>query len=140
MTFVVLFIIISIITGFLLTYFLSARYSIFERVAYGTVIGLGFHTWVVYLFSLLWGLSGKSIYLSATLLVAVSSVILIFKWSSFKEKITTETIDIKTDFLLNKLSYCAHIAVFSFFTTIFWRLFYRNNHLEEGWDVCRFNK
>ena len=71
MTFVVLFIIISIITGFLLTYFLSARYSIFERVAYGTVIGLGLHTWIVYLFSLLWGLSGKSVYISAVLLVVV---------------------------------------------------------------------
>ena len=125
MAFVILFIIISIITGFLLTYFLSARYSIFERVAYGTVIGLGLHTWIVYLFSYLWGLSGKSIYLSAALLVTLSSVILIFKWSSFKEKITTEAIDIKTDFLLNKTSYFAHIAVFSFFTTIFWRLFYR---------------
>ncbi|HHT9144806.1 MAG: PA14 domain-containing protein [Candidatus Brocadiaceae bacterium] len=125
MTLVVSFIIISIITGFILTYFLSARYSIFERVAYGTVIGLGLHTWIVYLFSLLWGLSGKSIYISAALLVAVSSVILISKWSTFKEKITTETIDIKTDFLLNKISYFAHIAVFSFFTTIFWRLFYR---------------
>ena len=125
MTLVVPFIIISIIIGFILTYFLSARYSIFERVAYGTVIGLGLHTWIVYLFSLLWGLSGKSIYISAALLVTVSSVILISKWSSFKEKITAEAIDIKTDFLLNKISYFAHIAVFSFFTTIFWRLFYR---------------
>jgi len=69
MTLVVLFIIISIITGFILTYFLSARYSIFERVAYGTVIGLGLHTWIVYLFSLLWGLSGKSICVSIALSV-----------------------------------------------------------------------
>ena len=69
MAFVILFIIISITTGFLLTYFLSARYSIFERVAYGTVIGLGLHTWIVYLLSLLWGLSGKSIYIPAILLI-----------------------------------------------------------------------
>ncbi len=125
MTFVVLFIIISIITGFLLTYLLSARYSIFERVAYGTVIGLGLHTWIVYLFSLLWGLQLKSLYISAILLIVLCSVILIIKWTSFKEKIISEIQDIKNDFLLNKVSYYVHIAVFSFFTTIFWRLFYR---------------
>src|SRR3972149_2021566 len=125
MTFVILFIIISIITGFLLTYFLSARYSIFERVAYGTVIGLGLHTWIVYVFSLLWGLSGKSVYISAVLLVVVCSIILIIKWTSFKEKIISEIQDTKNDFLLNKISYYVHIAVFSFFTTIFLRLFYR---------------
>lgn len=125
MTFVVLFIIISIITGFLLTYFLSARYSIFERVAYGTVIGLGLHTWIVYLFSLLWGLQLKNIFISATLLTVLCSVILIIKWTSFKEKIISEIQDIKNDFLLNKISYYVHIAVFSFFTTIFWCLFYR---------------
>ena len=125
MTFVILFIIISIITGFLLTYFLSARYSIFERVAYGTVIGLGLHTWIVYLFSLLWGLQLKSLYISAILLIVLCSVILIIKWTSFKEKIISEIQDIKNDFLLNKVSYYVHIAVFSFFTTIFWRLFYR---------------
>ncbi|HHT9108466.1 MAG TPA: PA14 domain-containing protein [Candidatus Wunengus sp. YC64] len=125
MTFVVLFIIISIITGFLLTCFLSARYSIFERVAYGTVIGLGLHTWIVYLFSLLWGLQFKSLYISAILLIVLCSVILIIKWDSFKENIISEIQDIKNDFLLNTISYYAHIAVFSFFTTIFWRLFYR---------------
>src|SRR3990167_7974128 len=75
MTLVVLFIIISIITGFILTYFLSARYSIFERVAYGTVIGLGLHTWIVYLFSLLWGLSGKSIYISIALSVLLPNLV-----------------------------------------------------------------
>lgn len=64
MIYVILFIIVSVITGFLLTYFLSASYSIFERVTYGVVIGLGLHTWFVYLFSLPWGLSGKSVYLS----------------------------------------------------------------------------
>ena len=86
MTFVVLFIIISIITGFLLTYFLSARYSIFERVAYGTVIGLGLHTWIVYLFSLMWGLSGKSIYHLCHL--AYSALLHNFnnQMDSFKEK------------------------------------------------------
>ena len=123
MAFVILFIIISIITGFLLTYFLSARYSIFERVAYGTVIGLGLHTWIVYLFSLLWGLSGKSIYIPAILLIVFCSVILIIKWAVFKENILNEILEIKNDFLFNKVSYFAHIAVFSFFTTIFWRLF-----------------
>ncbi len=125
MTFAILFIIISIVTGFLLTYFLSARYSIFERVAYGTVIGLGFHTWIVYLFSLMWGLQFKSLYISAILLIALCSIILIIKWTSFKENIISEIQDIKNDFLLNKVSYYVHIAVFSFFTTIFWRLFYR---------------
>ena len=125
MTFVILFIIISIITGFLLTYFLSARYSLFERVAYGTVIGLGLHTWIVYLLSLLWGLQFQSLYISAILLIALCSVILIIKWDSFKENIISEIQDIKNDFLLNKVSYYVHIAVFSFFTTIFWRLFYR---------------
>ncbi|HHT9136270.1 MAG TPA: PA14 domain-containing protein [Candidatus Wunengus sp. YC60] len=125
MTFVILFIIISIITGFLLTYFLSARYSIFERVAYGTVIGLGLQTWIVYLFSLLWGISGKSIYISSILLVVFCSVILVVEWASFKENILNEILEIKNDFLLNRVSYFAHIAVFSFFTTIFWRFFYR---------------
>lgn len=125
MTYVVLFIIVSVVTGFLLTYFLSARYSILERGAYGIVIGLGLHTWLVYLFSLLWGLSGKSIYLSTALLIIFCSIFLLIKWISFKEKILNETREIKDDFLLNKLSYFAHIAVFSFFTTIFWRLFYR---------------
>ena len=119
------FIIISIITGFLLTYFLSARYSIFERVAYGTVIGLGLHTWIVYLFSLLWGLSGKSIYVSSLLLIIFCGVVGVIKWTSLKEKILNEAIEIKNDFLFNKVSYYAHIAVFSFFTTIFWRIFYR---------------
>ena len=112
MTFVILFIIISIITGFLLTYFLSARYSIFERVAYGTVIGLGLHTWIVYLFSLLWGLSGKSIYVSSLLLIIFCGVVGVIKWTSLKEKILNEAIEIKNDFLFNKVSYYAHIAVF----------------------------
>ncbi|OHB72594.1 MAG: hypothetical protein A2W17_03020 [Planctomycetes bacterium RBG_16_41_13] len=125
MTFVILFIIISIMTGFLLTYFLSARYSIFERVAYGTVIGVGLHTWIVYLFSLLWGLSGKSIYISIALSVALSSIVLTIKWVSLKEKIRDEITDIKKGFFLNKTWYFAHIAVFSFFTTIFWCLFSR---------------
>src|SRR3990172_7225787 len=125
MTFVVLFIIISIITGFLLTYFLSARYSIFERVAYGTVIGLGLHTWIVYLFSLLWGLSGKSIYISIALSVVLSSIVLTIKWVSLKEKIRNEITNTINGFFLNKTWYFAHIAVFSFFTTIFWCLFSR---------------
>ena len=110
MAFVILFIIISIITGFLLTYFLSARYSIFERVAYGTVIGLGLHTWIVYLLSLLWGLSGLRIYSSLPpCLQCFCSVILIIKWTSFKEKIISEIQEIKNDFLLNKVSYYVHI-------------------------------
>jgi len=125
MTLVVLFIIISIITGFILTYFLSARYSIFERVAYGTVIGLGLHTWIVYLFSLLWGLSGKSIYISIALSVVLSSIVLTIKWVSLKEKIRNEITNTKNGFFLNKTWYFAHIAVFSFFTTIFWCLFSR---------------
>ncbi|KAA0245171.1 MAG: hypothetical protein DYG83_06590 [Candidatus Brocadia sp. AMX2] len=125
MTYVVLFIIVSVITGFFLTYFLSARYSIFERVAYGVVIGLGLHTWLVYLFSLLWGLSGKSIYLSTGLLIVFCSLILWIKWTSLKERIRNEAREIKNDFLLNTLSYYIHIAVFSFFTTIFWCLFSR---------------
>ncbi|MDO8142687.1 MAG: PA14 domain-containing protein, partial [Candidatus Brocadiales bacterium] len=125
MLFVSFLIVISVLTGFLLTYFLSARYSIFERVAYGTVIGLGLHTWIVYLFSLLWELQYKSIYISTILLVVFCFVILIIKWASFKETILNEILEIKNDFLLNKVSYFAHIAVFSFFTTIFWRLFYR---------------
>lgn len=120
-----LFIIVSVITGFFLTYFLSARYSIFERVAYGVVIGLGLHTWLVYLFSLLWGLSGKSIYLSTGLLIVFCSLILWIKWTSLKERIRNEAREIKNDFLLNTLSYYIHIAVFSFFTTIFWCLFSR---------------
>ena len=125
MTIVILIVIISIITGFLLTYFLSARYSIFERTAYGVVVGLGLYTWIVYLFSLLLGLSGKSIYISIGLLVLFCSVVLTIKWGHIKEKILSETREIKDDFFLNKVSYFVHIAVFSFFTTIFWRLFYR---------------
>jgi len=125
MTYVILFVIVSLITGFLLTYFLASRYSIFERVTYGMAIGLGLHTWLVYLFSLLWGLSGKSIYLSTALLIVFCSTFLGIKWTSFKEKILNETREIRDDFLLNKLSYFAHIAVFSFFTTIFWCLFSR---------------
>lgn len=125
MTYVVLFIIVSVITGFLLTYFLSSGYSILERVAYGVVLGLGLHTWLVYLFSLLWGLSGKSIYFSAIMLIVFCSIFLGIKWASFREKILNETREIRDDFLLNKLSYFAHIVVFSFFTTIFWCLFSR---------------
>lgn len=37
----VIFIIVSVITGFLVTYFLAAKYSLFERGAYGIAIGLG---------------------------------------------------------------------------------------------------
>ena len=118
-------IVISVLTGFLLTYFLSARYSIFERVAYGTVVGLGLYTWVVYLFSLLWGLQYRSIYITAIMLIVFCATVLTINWASFKEKIISEIIEIKNDFLLNKVSYFTHIAVFSFFTTIFWRLFYR---------------
>ena len=124
MTIVILIVIISIITGLLLTYFLSARYSLFET-AYGVVVGLGLYTWIVYLFSLLLGLSGKSIYISIGLLIAFCSAVLTIRWVYLKEKILSETREIKDDFFLNKVSYFVHIAVFSFFTTIFWRLFYR---------------
>lgn len=125
MTSVVLFIIISTIAGFLLTYFLTAQYSIIERVAYGVVTGLGMSTWVVYLFSLLWGLSGKSIYISIALSVVFSSIVLTIKWVSLKEEIRNEITNIKNGFFLNKTWYFAHIAVFSFFTTIFWGIFSR---------------
>ncbi|MEK6559250.1 MAG: hypothetical protein AABZ43_03815, partial [Planctomycetota bacterium] len=90
MTIVILIVIISIITGFLLTYFLSARYSIFERTAYGVVVGLGLYTWIVYLFSLLLGLSGKSIYISIGLLIAFCSAVLTIRWVYLKEKILSE--------------------------------------------------
>lgn len=125
MTYVILLIIVSTITGFLLTYLLTSRYSILERSGYGITIGLGLYTWIVYLFSLLWGLQFKSIYIAAILLVVFCTLILTLKWGSFKEKILNEVIEIKNDFFLNKVSYFAHIAVFSFFTTIFWRLFSR---------------
>jgi len=125
MTFVILFILISLITGFLLTYFLAAKYSGFERIAYGIVFGLGLNTWIVYLFSLLWGLSGRSIYASAVLLIIFCGVVLATKWTALKGKILSDAIEIKNDFLSNKASYYAHLAVFSFFTTIFWRIFYR---------------
>ncbi|MDN3514870.1 MAG: PA14 domain-containing protein [Candidatus Brocadia sp.] len=121
----VVFIIISILTGFFLTYFLASRYSVFERVGYGVAIGLGLFTWIVYLLSLLWGLQFKSIYVAAVLLVVFCSVIITIKWVFFKEKILIEIIEIKNDFFLNKVSYFVHIAVFSFFATIFWRLFSR---------------
>src|SRR3990172_8000446 len=122
---VVLFIIVSVIAGFLLTYFLSARYSILERIAYGTVVGLGLHTWIVYLLSLIWGLQFKSIYISMCLLCIFIAVFLTIKWGYLKGKIVNEITDIRGDFLQNKISYFVHIAVFSFFTTIFCRLFYR---------------
>src|SRR3989338_8627029 len=122
---VVLFIIVSVIAGFLLTYFLSARYSILERIAYGTVVGLGLNTWIVYLLSLIWGLQFKSIYISMCLLCIFIAVFLTIKWGYLKGKIVNEITDIRVDFLQNKISYFVHIAVFSFFTTIFCRLFYR---------------
>src|SRR3989337_3742554 len=122
---VVLFIIVSVIAGFLLTYFLSARYSILERIAYGTVVGLGLNTWIVYLLSLIWGLQFKSIYISMCLLCIFIAVFLTIKWGYLKGKIVNEITDIRGDFLQNKISYFVHIAVFSFFTTIFCRLFYR---------------
>lgn len=125
MTYVILLIIVSAITGFLLTYLLAAKYSILERSGYGITIGLGLYTWIVYLFSLLWGLSGKSIYIATILLVVFCTVTLTIKWVSFKEKILFEVIEIKNGFFLNKVSYFVHIALFSFFTTIFWRLFSR---------------
>ncbi|MEP9411190.1 MAG: hypothetical protein HRF42_07255 [Candidatus Brocadia sp.] len=125
MLYVIFFIIISVLTGFFLTYFLAARYSIFERATYGAAIGLGLHTWLVYLFSLLWGLSGESIYLSTSLLIVFCSIFLWIKWISLKEDIMIETKKIRDDFLLNKLSYFVHITVFSFFTAIFWCLFSR---------------
>ena len=125
MTNVVLFIIVSVTTGFFLTYFLASRYSILERVTYGVAIGLGLHTWLVYLFSLLWGLSGKSIYLSTILLIMFCSIFLGINWASFRKNILNDTREISDDFLLHKLSYFAHFAVFSFFTTIFWCLFSR---------------
>ncbi|MBM4064319.1 MAG: hypothetical protein FJ266_01550 [Planctomycetes bacterium] len=125
MQFVSFLIVISVLTGFLLTYFLAIRYSIFERVAYGTIVGLGLYTWIVYLFSLLWGLQFKSIYLAAVVLIVLCAAIVVSKWAFLKKNIVNEVAEIKNDFLINKVSYFAHIAVFSFFTTIFWRLFYR---------------
>lgn len=125
MTYVILLIIVSAITGFLITYLLASRYSILERSGYGIAIGLGLYTWIVYLFSLLWGLQFKCIYIAAILLAVFCTIILTTKWGSFKEKILNEVIEIKNDFFLNKMSYFVHIAVFSFFTTIFWRLFSR---------------
>lgn len=118
MTYVILLIIISTITGFLLTYLLASRYSILERSGYGIAVGLGLYTWIVYLFSLLWGLSGKSIYIAAILLVVFCAVILTIKWVSFTEKILNEVIEIKNSFFLNKMSSFAHIAVFSFYHDI----------------------
>lgn len=125
MIYVVLFIIVSVVTGFLLTYFLASRYSILERFAYGVAIGLGLHTWLVYLLSLIRGLQFACIYLSTGLLIVFCSIFLWIKWASFQETIRKEAREIKNDFLLHTLSYSIHIAVFSFFTTIFWCLFSR---------------
>ncbi len=122
---VIFIIIVSVITGFLLTYFLASGYSIIERVTYGMVIGLGLLAWLVYLFSLIWGLSDRSIYLSTSLLIVFCSIFLGIKWTSLKGKIVNETTEIKDDFLSNKPSYFIHFAVFIFFTTIFCCLFYR---------------
>ncbi len=125
MVYVISFIIISISTGYFLTYLLTSRYSIFERITYGVPIGLGLQTWLVYLFSLLWQLQLKCVYLSTSLLVFFCLFFLLITWTSFKEKILNETREIKNDFLLNKVSYFVHLAVFSFFTIVFWRLFSR---------------
>lgn len=125
MVYVVSFIIISISTGYFLTYLLTSRYSIFERITYGVPIGLGLQTWLVYLFSLLWQLQLKCVYLSTSLFVFFCLFFLLITWTSFKEKIQNETREIKNDFLLNKVSYFVHLAVFSFFTIVFWRLFSR---------------
>ncbi|MDR4508798.1 MAG: PA14 domain-containing protein [Candidatus Brocadiaceae bacterium] len=125
MIFVILFIIISTITGFLLTYFLASSYSLFERIAYGLVIGLGLHTWVVYLFSFLWGLTFISIFITIAVSLVFCSLFTTVQWSSFKRDVLFELRRTKNDFLLNKKSCFVHIAVFSFFTTIFYRLFYR---------------
>jgi len=126
MVYVLLCIGISVITGFLLTYFLATRYSILERLACGVVVGLALFTWIAYLFSLSWGLQYKSISLAVGMLIIISgSVIFIIKWASLKEKIAGEMREIKADFFLNKTSYYIHITVFSFFATIFCRLFYR---------------
>lgn len=159
MTYVVLFILISLITGFLITYLLDVGhvnsrtnnhelvirptlnsisdhhfttpsshhlpYSLMERIVYGVVIGLGLHTWVVYLFSLLWGLQDRCIYLSISLLIVFSLIFIIFRWNTLKMGVKDEVLRIKNDFLLNRLSYYIHIAVFLFFAVIFLRLFYR---------------
>lgn len=125
MTYSIFFIIISIVTGFLLTYLLASRYSIFERVAYGVAVGFGLHTWLVYLFSLIWKLQFKCIYLSTSVLILFCSLFLWIKWTSLKDKILHEVREIKNDFLPDKTSCIVHLAVFSFFATIFWRLFSR---------------
>jgi len=67
----------------------------------------------------------KSIYISMCLLCIFIAVFLTIKWGYLKGKIVNEITDIRGDFLQNKISYFVHIAVFSFFTTIFCRLFYR---------------
>lgn len=121
----VIFIIVSVITGFLVTYFLAAKYSLFERGAYGIAIGLGLQTWLVYLFSLIWKLQFICIYFSIALSLLFCILFFIINRSDIKLKILYEATDIKKDFLLNKTSYFAHIAVFAFFTVIFCRLFYR---------------
>ncbi|MBM4054039.1 MAG: hypothetical protein FJ264_05090 [Planctomycetes bacterium] len=121
----IIFIVISIITGFLLTYFLSAHYSLLERIVYGIAIGLGLQTWIVYLFSLFWKLQFKCIYSSIALSSLFCIVFLIGNRSVQKQKILCEVMALKNDFLLHKTSYFVHSAVFAFFTTIFCRLFYR---------------
>ncbi|KKO19512.1 MAG: PA14 domain-containing protein [Candidatus Brocadia sp.] len=131
MTYVIFLIIVSLLTGFLLTYVLASGYSLFERVAYGAAIGLGLHTWLVYLFSLLWKLQFRCIYLSTGLLIVFCSLFLWVKWPSLTEKILSEIREIKDDFLSHKASYCAHLAVFSFFTVLFWRLFSRTILVKE---------
>lgn len=125
MTYSIFFIIISIVTGFLLTYLLASKYSLLERVAYGVTIGLGLHTWLVYLFSLLWKLQFKCICLSTSLLILFCLLFLWIKWTSLKDRILNEAREIKDNFLPEKASWVVHIAVFSFFAMIFWRLFSR---------------
>ena len=165
MIYVIIFITISLISGFLITYFIDSeflqyrshtsninnttslkrvaydllrskkyksqisinnfQFSILERLAYSAVIGLGLSTWIVYIFSLFFGLQFKSIFISIILLIIFCLIFLFTRWSSLKLKIRDELINIKNDYFLNKFSYFVHLVILFFFGSIFFGLFSR---------------
>ena len=131
MIYVILVIILSTFAGFLVTCFLNTE-SIIERVTYGFVIGIGLFTWFTYLFSLFFGLGTVSILFSILLVSTIGIVIFICSHGWFKQIVCSECLALKNRFQDNRYSYIVHLVVFTFFSFVFCRLFYRTIIWHDG--------
>ncbi len=131
MIYVIIIIILSTLAGFLITSFLNTE-SIIERLVYGFVFGLGLYTWFTYLFSLFFGLGFLSILSSILLVSLIGTVIFIYRYKLFKDLVFCESLALKNRILNKRYSYIVHFLIFTAFSIIFCRLFYRTIIWNDG--------